>query len=131
MTLSTTGRATPCGAKDTIDVSRRITTRKVVGYHSDSPKSVAVCTTVVPRLRLLLDVLARVHRCTRAQAAAVVADAVGVTPAIVGTIATGRVRLLKPATLTRWQTALTAVEARYRLPLRYLKAYESACERAA
>lgn len=83
------------------------------------------------RVRRLLDVLCQVHRCQRHQACRVVAEAVGVTPAVVGTVATGQYRALKPATLTRWAVALATVEARYRLPLRYLRQYESACERAA
>lgn len=87
--------------------------------------------TLATRLRRLLDVLQQVHGIKRSVACRVVGDRCGVSYRYVNNLATHSAWLKRAHDSKLNHTELAAMEQRYMLPLRYLTAYENACERHA
>ena len=87
-------------------------------------------TDLATRLRRLADVLQRVHGVKRSVAYRLIGERVGITSAQhVFRVATA---FYRPSDgWAAYLDALTVMESDYRLPLRALRAYESACRRRA
>lgn len=83
-------------------------------------------TPLVTRLTRLLDVIQRVHECKRTVAARVIAERIGVSYGTIHGIAGGDRRYLHHP---HYDAPLSQLESKYRLPLRALVAFESACAR--